>query len=85
MVGRVRLDQRQLQRLLEPRDLNRVGREGGELRVVARGLQILLSAPPFLREPVGPLELLQPPADVGRLLVVVVDGRVRHALLGLPV
>ena len=30
-------------------------------------------------------ELLQAPPDLGRLAVVVVDGRVGHALLGLPV
>ena len=33
----------------------------------------------------GLLELLQPPTDLRRLAVVVVDGRVGHALLGFPV
>jgi hypothetical protein len=39
----------------------------------------------LLRELVRALELLQPPTGVGRLPVVVVDGRVRHALLRLRV
>ena len=40
---------------------------------------------PLLRELVRGLELLQAPADLRRLAVVVVDGRVGHALLGLSV
>ena len=38
-----------------------------------------------LRELVGALELLQLPADLGRLAVVVVDGGIRHPLLRLSV
>src|SRR5947207_2429916 len=41
--------------------------------------------PPALREPVGALELLEPPTGGRCLAVVVVDGRVGHALLRLLV
>ena len=85
MVGRIGLDERELQLFLEPRDSAGSGARSassGSSRVAWRSS---CAATPLLREPVRALELLQAPADVGRLPVVVVDGRVGHALLRLGV
>ena len=86
LVGRVALDERELQLLLEPRDVGLVvGDHLGELGVAARRVEVGLRLAPLLRELVRALELLQAPADLGRLAVVVVDGRVGQPLLRLGV
>jgi len=55
------------------------------LRIVARRLEVILRLTPLARELVRPLELLQASPRLRRLAVVVVDGRVGHALLRLRV
>ena len=76
-VGRVALDERGLELLLEPRDVAlEVRRHRGELGVVLGVGEIGARALPRDGELVRRLELLQPPPHVGRLAVVVVDGRV---------
>ena len=72
VVGGVALDERELQLLLEPRDLGLVvGDHLGELGVAARRVEVGARLPPRLRELVRPLELLQragrpPPPRGGR-------------------
>ena len=86
VVGRVALGERELQLFLEPRDLGFVvGDHLAELGVAARGLEVGARLPPLLREVVRPFELLQPPADVGRLVVVVVDRGIGEAITRLGV
>ena len=56
---------------------------GNELAELAVGLgsgQVALDLAPLLRELVRAFELFQPPADVRRFAVIVVDGRVGQAL-----
>ena len=78
LVGGVALGERELQLLLEPRDVGLVVADHlGELGVAARRVEVLARLLPLLRELPRPLELLQAPADVGRLTVVVVDRRDR--------
>ena len=55
MVGRIGLDERELQLFLQARDVSRVGREVRQLGVVAGGLEVFLRATPLLREPVRAL------------------------------
>ena len=87
LVGRVALDERELQLLLEPGDLGLVvGDHLGELGVgLARPRGRRAPGATACGEPVRPLELLQAPADLLRLAVVVVDRRIRHAVLRLLV
>ena len=86
VVGRVALDERELQLLLEPRDVGLVVADHlGELGVALRRVEVGARLLPLLRELPRALELLQAPADVGRLAVVVVDRGVGHALLRLRV
>ncbi len=81
LVRRVALDERELELLLQPGDVRlQVGGERGELGIGARRLEIGAGLPPLLPEPVGALQLLQAPADVGSLTVVVVDGGIGQAL-----
>ena len=86
VVGRVGLDERQLQLDLEPLHVGLVLRRHlGELGVVPRRLQVGDGLAPLLRELVGALELLQAAADLLGLAAVVVDRRVGHPLLRLGV
>ena len=76
-VGRVALDERRLELLLEARDVAlEVGRHRGELGIVLRVGEVGAGALPGDGELVRRLELLQPAPDVGRLAMIVVDGRV---------
>jgi hypothetical protein len=85
-VGRVGLDECELQLLFErAQTLLELRDELPQVAVAAGGIEIVADLAPLLGEPVRGLELLQAPADLRRLAVVVVDGRVGHALLGLPV
>ena len=85
-VGRVRLDESEPQLLLERgHPLLELGDELAQVAVVAGRFEVVADLAPLLGELVGRLELLQAPPDLRRLAVVVVDGRVGHALLGLPV
>jgi hypothetical protein len=85
-VGRVGLDQRELQILLEAGDpLLELRDELAQVAVSAGVVEVGASLAPLLCEPVRALELLQAPADLGRLAVIVVDGRVGHTLLRLAV
>jgi hypothetical protein len=68
-----------------PRALLELGNELPQVGVFARRREILLRRGPLLRELVRLLELLQAPPDLGRLAVVVVDGRVGHPRLNLRV
>ena len=85
-VGGIPLDQRELQLLL---DLGRASSSSGtssRRSPSSRAASRSARAPaPLLGELEGPLELLQPAPGLGRLLVIVVDGRVGHALLRLAV
>ena len=84
LVGRVGLHERQLELDLEPLHIGLVLRRHlGELGIVLRRLQVGDGLAPFLREPVGALELLQAAADLLGLAVVVVDRRIGHPLLRL--
>src|SRR5581483_6247436 len=56
-----------------------------QVGVVARGGEVVVDGAPLLGELVRRLELLQLAADLGSLPPVVVDRRVRHALLHLRV
>ncbi len=82
LVVRVALDERELQLVLEllepPLEL---GNEPAELRVLARGLEVVARRAPLLRELVRALELLQAPACLRGLVVVGEDRRVAHPLL----
>ena len=76
-VGRVALDERRLELLLEPRHVAlEIGRHRGELGIVLRVGEVGAGALPGDGELVRRLELLQAPPHLGRLAVVVVDGRV---------
>ena len=82
LVGGVALGERELQLLLEPRDVGLVVADHlGELGVAFRRVEVLARLLPLLRELPRPFELLQAPPDVGRLTVVVVDRGVGHPLL----
>ena len=71
---------------VEPSDLClEIARERGQLGIALRGLEIVPGATPFQREPVRLLELLEAPADVGRLAAVGVDGGIGHPVLELGV
>ena len=81
-VGGVGLDESQLQLFLEVLEAGLVlGNELPELAVGLRSGQVGPDFAPLLRELVRHLELFQPPADVRRFAMVVVDGRVGQALL----
>src|SRR5918911_822271 len=85
-VGRILGCQRQPQLLLELGEpLLGLGDELAELRLAARGLEVVVRAPPLLRQLVRAFELLQAPSDLRRLAVVVVDRGVAHPLLRLAV
>ena len=80
-VGGVGLDESQLQLFFEVLEPGLVlGNELAELAVGLRCGQVGPDLAPLLREPVRRLELFQPPADVRRFAVIVVDGRVGQAL-----
>ena len=87
LVRRILLDERELELLLEPRDvLPRARRPSpASSGIVARVLEVGARLLPLLGELVRRLELLQPAPGVGGLAVVVVDGRIGHALLRLRV
>ena len=86
VVGGVALDERELELLLEPRDVGLVvGDHLGELGVVAGRVEVGARLAPLLRQLVRRLELLDAPADLGRLAVVVVDGGIGEPLLRLEV
>ena len=85
-VGRVALDQRELQLLLEgAQALLQLGQHLPEVGVGPGRLDVVAYAAPLERKLVRAFELLQPPPGVGRLAVIVVDGRVGQALLRLRV
>ena len=85
-IRRIGLDERELQVLLEPRKtLLELRDELAQVAVATGVIEVLVHPAPFLGQLVRPLELLQAPSDIGRLAVVVVDGRVRQALLRFPV
>ena len=85
-VGRVARDHRQPELAFEPRgSLLELRDELSQIRIVARGCEVLARAAPLLRELVRAFELLQAAADLRRFPVVVVDGRVGQPLLRLPV
>ena len=56
-----------------------------QVAVALCGIEVLPDPAPFLGQLVRGLELLQAPSDIGRLAVVVVDSRIRQALLRLAV
>ena len=86
LVGRVPLDERELQLLLElAPDALGLGDELRQLGVVRASLDVVVRRAPLLRELVRRLQLLQPPSDLRRLVAVAVDRRVGHALLQLGV
>ena len=81
-VGRVARGERGPELLLEPRRaLLELGDELAQVGVVARSLEVLAGRAPLLRELVRALELLELPAHLRSLAVVVVDRRVGHAVL----
>src|ERR671922_294486 len=85
-VGRIGLDERELQLLLEAREpLLELGYELAQVTVAVRVREVGANRAPLLGQPVRGLELLQAAPDLRRLAMVVVDGRVGHALLRLPV
>jgi hypothetical protein len=85
-VGRVVLDERELQLLLERvLALLELGHELPQVAVAARGLEVVASRAPLPGELVRALQLLRSPSDLGRLAVVVVDGRIGQPLLRLAV
>ena len=85
-VGRVRLDEGEPQLILERgHPLLELRDELAQVAVVAGRIEVFVDHAPLLGELVRRFELLQAPPDLRRLAVVVVDGRVGHALLGLPV
>ena len=86
VIGRVGLDERELEVLLERSEaLLELRHELAQVAVALRRVEVLAHAAPGLSELVRAFELLQAPSDIGRLPVVVVDGRVRQALLRFPV
>ena len=85
-VGRVGRRERDAQLLLERvAALLELGNELAQVAVAASGVEVFVDQPPLLRELVRAFELLQAASGRGRLAVVVVDGRVGHALLRLLV
>ena len=85
-VGRVRLDERELELLLEGAEpLLELRHELAQVAVAAGGLEVVVHLAPLLRELVRAFELLQPPPSRRRLAVVVVDGRVGQTLLRLGI
>ena len=85
-VGRIGLDERQPQLLLQACEpLLQLGHELPQVTVLPGRLEVVAHAAPLLRQLVRALELLQPPAHLGRLAMVVVDGRVGEPFLGLAV
>jgi hypothetical protein len=85
-VGGIRRSERDAQFLLEGADpVLQLGNHLAEDAVAARRLQVLAHLTPLLCETVRPLELLEAASRLSRLPVVVVDGRVGHALLRLLV
>ena len=86
VVGGVARDHREAQLVLElRRPLLELGDELLQVGVLARSREIVARRPQLLHELVRALELLQPPPDLRRLAVVVVDGRLGHARLRFPV
>ena len=86
LVRRIRLDERELQLLLEPGQLGlELGRHRRELRIVPGRLEIGLGLPPRVGELLRAFQLLEPAARLGGLAVVVVDGGIGHPLLRLRV
>ncbi len=85
-VGRVVLDQSELEVLLQRgQTLLELGDELAQVAVRAGGFEILVRRTPLPGQPCGAFQLLHAAADLGRLAVVVVDGRVREALLRLAI
>ena len=79
-VGRIGLDERELQLLLQSRDVGgQIVRERGELGVAAGGVEVGARLSPLLRELVRRFQLLQPTPHLGSLPVVVVDRGIGHA------
>ena len=82
LVGRVGLDQRELELLLELGEaLLRIGDESfnsGSALDASTSSRVVRHSCASLY---GDLELLQPPPHLGRLAVIVVDGRVGHPRL----
>ena len=87
VVGRVALDERELQLLLEPGDLGLVvGDHLGELGVVPRSVEVgTRLAPGDCAIVYGPSSSFDAPTDLGRLAVVVVDGGIGEPLPRLEV
>src|SRR5262245_22896398 len=85
-VGWVGLHERELQLLLERAEpLLELGDELLQVAVAARRVEVVAHLAPLQGQLVRGLELLEAPSDLRRLAVIVVDGRVRHALLRLAV
>ena len=85
-VRRIALHEREPELVLQPRQLLlQLGRHTGELGVALGVGEIGLHLAPLLREAVRAFELLPPPPDLSGIAMVVVDGRVGHALLDLRV
>ena len=86
LVGRIPFDERKRQLALEPLELAFELRDHRrELGIVARDVQALARLSPRVCETLRRLELLEPPARVRSLTVVVVDRRIGQALLRLRV
>ena len=82
VIGRVARDHRKPQLVLEPRRaLLELGDELLQIGVAARGVEVGTRGAQLLHELVGAFEVLDAAADLGRLTVVVVDGRLGHARL----
>jgi hypothetical protein len=82
LVRRVLFDERELELVLEPRELLlELGCHARELRIAARVFEIGLCVTPRLGELLRALELLQASARIRDLAPVAVDGRVGHTLL----
>src|SRR5256885_1109397 len=86
MTATVGLDERELELLLEARELLlEFGHELLEVAVVAGRVEVVAQLAPPLRQPVRAFELLHAPPHSRRLAMVVVDGGVAHPLLRLAV
>src|SRR5215212_1444285 len=85
-VGWIRLHERELDVTLEAFGLeSQIRRQLAQLGVGLSSLEVVANLLPGLCEAVGALELLQTTTNIGCLPVIVVDRRVRHALLRLGV
>ena len=85
-VGRVGLDERELELLLEARELLlELGHHLLQVAVVARRLEVVVQVSPPLRQSRRALELLRAPSDLRGFAVVVVDVGVAQPLLRLAV